>query len=65
MQLTDRADINQAKGDVTLLPETIPMATYMRLLKETVKAGGLYKNVAKGLTEKKKVEDFKYRFTGK
>ena len=65
MHLTDRADINKAKGDITLLPETTAMARYLRLLNETIKAGRLYKNLAKWFTEKKRVEDFKYRFTGK
>lgn len=65
MQLTGKADIDKAKGNIALLPETTPMAKYMRLLKETIKAGRLHKNIERWFSEKKKVDDFTYRFTGK
>lgn len=65
MQLTDRADIDKANGNINHLPNTTPMAKYMTVLKETIKAGRLYKKVQKWFSEKRKTEDFSYRFTGK
>ncbi|KAK3722872.1 hypothetical protein QZH41_020446 [Actinostola sp. cb2023] len=65
MKLTDRAVINKANGDITQLPSITPMAKYMSLLKYKMKAGRLYKNVERWFREKKKAEDFQYRFTGK
>ncbi|KAK3727600.1 hypothetical protein QZH41_017572, partial [Actinostola sp. cb2023] len=63
MKLTDRAVINKANGDITQLPSITPMAKYMSLLKYKMKAGRLYKNVERWFREKKKAEDFQYRFT--
>ena len=65
LQLTDRAEITKANGNIANLPNTTPMAKYAVLLKETMKAGRLYKNVLKWFSERKKIEDFSYRFTGK
>ncbi|KAK3732768.1 hypothetical protein QZH41_006934 [Actinostola sp. cb2023] len=59
----DRAVINKANGDITQLPSITPMAKYMSLLKYKMKAGRLYKNVERWFREKKKAEDFQYRFT--
>ena len=47
MQLTDRAEITKANGNIVNLPNTTPMTKYAVLLKETMKAGRLYKNVLK------------------
>ncbi|XP_048585311.1 uncharacterized protein LOC125568043 [Nematostella vectensis] len=45
IHLTNKADINKANGNITLLPKHSALAKYMSLLKDTIKAGRLYKKV--------------------
>lgn len=65
MQLTSKAAINSAKGDMKCLPKDCPFAKYVFFLKDKMKAGRLYNKVERWFREMKKDDDFSYRFTGK
>lgn len=57
MQLTDKGDINKADGNIESLPNTTPVAKYMAVLKDKMKAGRLYNKLLRWFREKKKLKN--------